>query len=184
MLHRILWQITAILLLSGIVATLVIDISINKAVTWSVYPISICLIVLSYASFLALWRTRPIYQILAGWILSTLLLAICNHFFSGAGWTVDLGIPILFALNFISILLLGVFAATRRKSLNLLAFIFVAIAVLCIIIEGILSLYFKDKIELTWSIIVAACLLPVTAALIFMYYRTRKSSRLQKIFHT
>lgn len=183
-LHRILWQITAILLLSGIVATLIIDISINKAVTWSVYPISICLIVLSYASFLALWRTRPIYQILAGWALSTLLLAICNHFFPAAGWTVNLGIPILFAVNFISILLLTVFAATRRKSLNLLAFIFVAIAVLCIIIEGILSLYFRDEIELTWSIIVAACLLPVTAALIFMYYRTRKNSRLQKIFHT
>ncbi|HLT72362.1 MAG TPA: hypothetical protein VKZ75_06900 [Cyclobacteriaceae bacterium] len=184
LLQRILWQVTAILLLSGIVATFIIDVSINKAVTWSVYPLSICMIVLSYASFLAFWHTRIIYQILAGWALSTFLLVICSQLFPSAGWTVDLGIPILFAVNFISILLLGVFAATRRKSLNLLAFIFVAIAVLCVIIEGLLSLYFKDKIELTWSIIVAACLLPVTAALIFMYYRTRKNTNLQKIFHT
>lgn len=183
-LHRILWQVTAILLLSGIVATLIIDISINMAVTWSVYPMAICLIVLSYASFLAFWRTWLIFQLLAGWALSTLLLVACSYFFPAADWTVSLGIPILFAVNFISILLLGVFKVARSKSLNLVAIVFVAIAVLCIIVESILSLHFKDKVELTWSIIVAACLLPVTAALIFMHYRARKSSTLHKIFHT
>lgn len=184
LLHRILWQVTAILLLSGIVATLIIDISINRAVTWSVYPVAICLIVLSYASFLAFWHTRLISQLLAGWILSTLLLLACNHLLPTAGWTTSLGIPILFAVNFLSIMLLGIFKGARRKSLNLLAIVFVAIAVLCFTIEGILSLNFKDKVELRWSIIVAACLLPVTAALIFMHYRARKSSTLQKIFHT
>ncbi|HEY4655452.1 MAG TPA: DUF6320 domain-containing protein [Cyclobacteriaceae bacterium] len=184
MLQRILWQVTAILLFSGIVATLIIDLAINKRVTWSVYPMSICMIVFSYASFLAFWHTKTIYQILAGWVLSTLLLLAFNYFFPAANWTIDLGIPILFAVNFISIALIGVFTVTRRKSLNLLAYAFVAIAALCMTVEGILSQYFKGKIELSWSIIVAACLLPVTAALIFMFYRTRNNSTLQKIFHT
>lgn len=184
LLHRILWQVTAILLLSGIVATLVIDLSRNGAVTWSVYPLSICMIVLSYASLLAFWRTRLIFQILAGWVLSTLLLLTLSHFFPVATWTRHVGISILFAVNLIAIILLGIFSTAKRKSLNLIAVLLVAISALCIAIEGILARYFEGKIELAWSIIVAACLLPVTAALIFMHYRTRKSSILQKFLHT
>ena len=182
--RRILWQIIAILLLSGIIATLVIDVSINGKVTWSIYPVSICMIVFSYASLLAFWEAKMIYQMLAAWALSTTLLLLLNNFSSTAQWTIYIGIPILAAINVISIILIGVFTFAKEKGLNLLAFTFVAIALLCVIIEGIISRYFAGDIVLRWSIIVAACLLPVTAALIFMFHRTRNNSTLQKIFHT
>jgi hypothetical protein len=182
--RRILWQIIAILLFSGIIATLVIDLTTNQKITWSIYPVSICMIVFSYASLLAFWQTKLMYQMLAGWFLSTALLFIINNFSSTALWTIYIGIPILFAANLISIILIVVFKIVSVKGLNLLAYTFVAIAVLCISIEGIISRYFAGEIILRWSIIVAACLLPVTAALIFMFHRTRSNSTLQKIFHT
>ncbi len=182
--RRILWQIITILLFSGIIATLVIDISINSKITWSVYPVSICMIVFSYASLLAFWQTKLIYQMLAAWVLSTALLLLINNFSSSAQWTIYIGIPILIAVNLISIVLIGVIVATKQKGLNLLAYTCVAIAALCIAIEGVISQYFAGEVVLRWSIIVAACLLPITAALIFMFYRTRNNSALQKIFHT
>ena len=182
--RRILWQIIAILLFSGIIATLVIDLSINRKITWSIYPVSICMIVFSYASLLAFWQTKMIYQLLAAWVLSTALLLLINNFSLTAQWTIYIGIPILIATNVISIILIGVFTSAKQKGLNLLAYTFVAIAALCITIEGIISQYFAGEIVLRWSIIVAACLLPVTAALIFMFHRTRNNSTLQKIFHT
>jgi hypothetical protein len=68
--------------------------------------------------------------------------------------------------------------------LNIIAIIFVAIALLCLFIEGIISFYFSASIKLQWSVIVSACLLPVTAAMTFMYFRTRNNIDIQKIFHT
>jgi hypothetical protein len=182
--RRILWQIIAILLFSGIIATLVIDLSINRKITWSIYPVSICMIVFSYASLLAFWNAKMIYQMLAAWVLSTILLLLINNFSANAQWTIYIGIPILAAINVVSIILIGIYTVTKEKGLNLLAYAFVGIAALCITIEGIISRYFAGEIVLRWSIIVAACLLPVTAALIFMFHRTRNNSTLQKIFHT
>src|SRR5688500_17166720 len=47
-LQRILWQVTSILLLSGTVSTLVIDLAVHKTITWSVYPVTLCMIVFCY----------------------------------------------------------------------------------------------------------------------------------------
>lgn len=184
LLQRVLWQISAILLFSGILATLIIDVAINRSITWSVYPMSLCMIVFSYASVLALWHTKTSHQLMAGWTLSTLLLIIFHYFLPAAQWTIYLGIPILATVNIIALAFIAVFRTVKKRGLNLLAYLFVAIAVLCIVIEGIISHYVTDAITLRWSIIVAACLFPVVAALIFMFYRTRNNSTLQKIFHT
>src|SRR5688572_15596559 len=69
-LTRILWQIVCVLLLSGIIATLLINLAILGQVTWSIYPITICLMVLSYASLMALWHTHASFQVLGGWAIS------------------------------------------------------------------------------------------------------------------
>lgn len=184
LLQRILWQVTATLLLSGIVATLIIDIARHKTVTWSLYPVTVCLIVLSYASLFAFWQTKPVVRIITGWMISTLLLAAINAVVPDSGWTIGLGIPLLVAANFVAVGLLAVFLITKRKGLNLLAYTIVAIAVLCISINAVISRYDAGEISLGWSIIVAACLLPVAVALLFMFLRTRNNPKLQKIFHT
>ena len=184
LLQQILWQVTATLLFSGIVATLIIDLARHDTITWSLYPVTLCLMVLSYASLFAFWRTKTIYRIAAGWLLSTLLLIVIHRFIPGAAWTTGLGIPLLVAVNAISLALLVVFRIAQRKGLNLLAYSVVAIAVLCISIEGIISRYTTGQVDLGWSVIVAACLLPVAVALLFMFLRTWNNPRLQKIFHT
>ena len=183
LLQQILWQITAVLLLSGIIATLIINVSIQGGITWSVYPISICLIVFSYASLVALWRTRLFLQILGGWTISTLVLIIVDRTIE-AGWPLRLAFPLLSAINVTGLTVIFILIRLKAKGLNGLAIIFVFIAVLCLLIEGIISMYFERSIILKWSIIVAACLLPVTAAILFMYFRTRNNTALQKIFHT
>ena len=185
LMRRILWQITATLLFSAIAATVIIDLVANKAITWSLYPMTICLMALSYACLFAFWHSKTIYQIIAGAVLSATVLLAVRQFFPAAGWTTGLGIPLLIAVNLISLLLLGVFRVTRQRGfLNLLAYSFVAIAVLCLSIEGIITRYFEGSIHFRWSIIVAACLLPVTAVLVFMFYRGRNNPTIQKLFHT
>ncbi|MBA4054756.1 MAG: hypothetical protein C0490_08600 [Marivirga sp.] len=184
LLQRILWQITSILLFSGITATLIIDITIHKTVTWAIYPVTICTIVFLYASFFALWHRRLLFKILGGWIVSSIFLLVLQYFIKEVSWIRNVALPMLCAVNVVSIGVTAAVLYTRKKGLNVLAYIFVGVAILCLSIEGILSYHAAKKVYLQWSIIVAACLLPVTAALFFMYLRTRKNPDLQKIFHT
>ena len=182
-LHQILWQITAVLLLSGIVATLIINLSTHGRITWSIYPISICLMVFSYASLIALWRTRVFFQLLGGYLISVFVLFIIHWNFDEQ-WPLKLALPLLSAVNVVGLLLNFILLRLKSKGLNVLAIFFVFIAILCLLIEGTVSFYFKKTVDLQWSIIVGACLLPVTAAILFMYFRTRNNAELQKIFHT
>lgn len=183
LMQRILWQITVVLLLSAIVATLIINLSIVGSITWSIYPISICLMILAYASLMALWRTTFILKLLGGWFISALLLVVVNLYSQG-NWPLLLALPIVSAITIIGIVLYFLLVGLRTKGLNVLALIFVSLAVASLSIEAILSSYLNGKIALGWSVIVAACLLPVTAAIVFMYFRTKNNSDLQKIFHT
>ena len=182
-LKQVLWQVTSLLLLSGIVATLVINLSVHKTVTWSVYPVTICLIIFSYASLMALWHTRVIYQLLSGWLLSSAVLWSIHQYID-AGWPFQLAFPLLGAVNVIGLPLIITIKRLKVKGLNILAILSVAIAGLCLMIEGIISYYFTRVIKLHWSVIVSACLLPVAAAIVFMHLRIRNNIDLQKIFHT
>lgn len=182
-LQHVLWQITAVLLTSCIISTVIINLSYKGAITWSIYPVTICLIVLSYASLMALWRKRIVLKIVAGWVTSALILWGVQGSMN-AGWPLHLALPIVCAINMVGLVLIYSIARYKLRGLNLIAVAFVAVALFCMIIEGIISFYFDGAIRVQWSVVVAACLLPVTAAILFMYFRTRNDSNLQKIFHT
>lgn len=183
LLSQILWQITAILLLSGIASTFVINLAIQGRITWSVYPISICLMILSYVSLMSLWRTMITYQLAGGWIFSSMVLVVVNALIS-ADWPLMLALPVLCAVNIIVLVLIWVVRNLTTRGLNVFAIVILGIAILCVVIEGIISSYLENVIRLQWSAIVSACLLPVTATILFMYFRTRNNSDLKKIFHT
>lgn len=183
LMQRILWQITVVLLLSGVTATLIINLSIVGRVTWSIYPISICLMILAYASLMALWKTKFIFKLLGGWFISAMLLLAVN-LYSQSVWPLFLALPLVSIINVIGIALYFILTGLKTKGLNVLALVFVSLAVASLAIDAIISVYFYEKIALGWSVIVAACLLPVTAAILFIYFRTRNDLDLQKIFHT
>jgi hypothetical protein len=183
LLSQVLLQITSILLLSGIAATLFINVAMEGKITWSVYPTSICLIILCYVALIFLWHTQTAFQLFGSWILAVVVLLILNALID-ENWPLMLALPILCAANIIVLILTFVLRALKTKGLNIFAIVVLAIAILCLIIEGIISFYFEHAINLGWSVIVSACLLPVIAAILFMYFRTRNNSDLKKIFHT
>lgn len=184
LLHRILWQVTSILLFSGIISTVIIDLTINEMITWSVYPITVCTIIFIYSTLFEFWQTKKIYQIIAGLLISSAIFFVLDLPLSPSNWPTHLGVPLLCAVNFVAIMLIVAINKTKQGGLNIIAYTCVAMAVLCISIESILSYYQSGNIVLRWSVIVSACLLPVTTALLFMHHRIKKNPNMEKIFHT
>jgi hypothetical protein len=183
LLQRIVWQVISIILLSAIISTLIIDLAVHKHVTWSIYPVSISLVIFSYLLMFAFWHAKRIYQVLAGLLISAVLFALLQLALPSSDWLLRLGLPMLGAANFIGIVLIALINITKHRGLNVMAYTCVAIAILCISIESILSSY-SGNVVLRWSVIVSACLLPVTAALLFMHHRIKRNPDLEKLFHT
>lgn len=183
LLQRIVWQVTSIVLFSATISTLIIDLIVHRLVTWSVFPVSISLVIFFYISVFAFWHAKRIYQILAGLLISSALFVVLNLIFPRSDWLLRLGLPILGAINLITIALIALINMTSHRGLNVIAYTCVAIGILCISIELILSFY-TGNIALRWSVIVSACLLPVTVALLFIHHRIKRNPDLEKLFHT
>ena len=141
------------------------------------------MIIFSYVSLFAFWYVKMIYQIIGGLLLSSLLFVVLDIVFPHSDWLLQVGLPLLCAVNLVSIILIAWINQSKPRGLNVIAYTCVAIAMLCISVEFILSFY-SGNIVFGWSVIVAACMLPVTAALLFMHYRIKKNPDIEKIFHT
>src|SRR5690606_16376551 len=133
-----------------------------------------CLIAFSYVSVFTFMIKRTTVQIWAGFISGSVLLFILDNLTGGRARAVTLGIPLLFFSNLILSAMLNIIHRVKQKGINLIAYGFIAAALLCLFIETILSLSFKEGLRLMWSLIVSACVLPVSALLLFLHYKLKK----------
>ncbi|WP_207515197.1 DUF6320 domain-containing protein [Longitalea luteola] len=177
------WEIVSLVLLSCLATTIIIDLITNKRITWSEYPVTISLVIFSYVSLFAFWHQQAIIQMAGSFLLSSVFLLILDVLKDGIAWPVKLGIPLLFAGNVITAMLIMVIRLSKVKGINLIAYAFLGASLLCICIEGILSMFKMGVIFFRWSIIVAACCVPVILVLLFVHLRLKKGRSLQKTFH-
>jgi hypothetical protein len=180
---RFTWEIVSIILLSGVIAMLIIDFAMNRRITWSEYLAAICLTIFSYVSLFAFWNQRTIIDIAGGFIASCICILILDALIGSFDWAIKLGIPLLFACNVVIATLLAAIQISRYKGINLIAYSFIAAALLCISIEGILSYFINNSFHLWWSLIVTACIFPIALVLLFVHFRLQRGRSLQKTFH-
>jgi hypothetical protein len=177
------WEIICIILLPGAATTFIIDVIINERMTWSEYPVAICLVIFSYVSLFAFWHQKTIIQMACSFMLSSFFLFILDVLRNGIAWPVKLGVPLLFAANLVIAILIIFVRLSKFKGINLIAYAFLGASLLCFCIEGILSMFEIGAIYFKWSIIVAACNVPVILILLFVHLRLKKGRSLQKTFH-
>lgn len=177
------WEIISIILLSAIIATLLINFIINKAITWAEYPVAVCLVIFSFVSFFTFWPRRTLIQIAEGFTTSAILLLIFDSITQGTSWALKIAIPILFIASLITAALFEIIRHSKDKGINLIAYLFAGGALLCISIEGIFSLYRDNHLHLRWSVIVSLCTVLVMIVLLFTHFRLKKGRHLEKTFH-
>lgn len=181
--QKLIWELITIVLVSGVVVSFIIDLFVNKQITWSKYPITIGLVLLINIS-LIVFMQKKIFLLMAGCFVSTsLLLLVLDLFNQNLGWGLKLGIPIIFVI-YLVLFFLTIFARrARQKGINIIAYSLVAAAILCMCIEGIISLQTINLLKLRWSVIVLVSVLPVSAILLYIHYRLKKVTDLKKFFH-
>jgi len=177
------WEISAIILVSGILVTLVINWIESKNITWSKYILVASLSILASISFFTLLRNRPFMLVLGSFISNAALLLLLDLISSNIGWGTKLGVPILISLYALILLVLWLIRISHRRGFNILAAIFIALGLFLICIEVFVSLYFNHTITLSWSIIAAASMIPISTLLFLVHFRLKSGIELRRFFN-
>jgi hypothetical protein len=181
--RMLFWEISGIILISGIIITLMINIIINKNVSWAKYNLVASLSVFANISLFTFWRSRPFLIVIGSLISNALLLMLLDLISFNIGWGTRLGVPVLISFYVLLIAELVLIRFSRRQGFNILATIFLAIGVFLICIEVFVSLYYNEHVILSWSLIAGSSMIPISALLFFVYYRLRKGIDLRRFFH-
>jgi hypothetical protein len=181
--RKLFWEISAIILVSGILVTLIINKIESNHITWSKYILVASLSVLASISFFTLLRNRPFMLVLGSFISNAALLLLLDVISSNIGWGTKLGIPLLISLYALILLVLGLIRISHRRGFNILALIFMAMGLFLICIETFVSLYFTHTITLSWSIIAASSMIPISALLFLVHYKLKSGIELRRFFH-
>lgn len=181
--RKLFWEISGIILISGIIITLIIDLIQEGSISWSRYSMMVSAVLFANISVFC-FLLKKINLLIIGSLFSTsflfILLDIFNH---NIGWGIKLGIPLLFFVYLIVYTLLLLIRRTRERELNMITYSLVAAGLLCICIEGVISLYVDHVFVLHWSLVVIVCIVPVSSLLLYIQYRLKKGTDLKRFFH-
>lgn len=181
--RKIFWELSTLILSCVVIVSFILDLLINKQITWSKYTITIGLVLLINISLIVFMQKR-IFLLLSGCFVSTsLLLIVLDKFNQNLSWGLKIGIPIIFFIYLIAFFLIFAIRKSKQKGINIIAYFLIAIGVLCLCVEGKISLHTLNVLRLQWSVIVMVSVLPVSGILLFIHYRLKRVTDLKKFFH-
>ncbi len=181
--RRYLWELSGILVFSGIAVSLIVDLLIDKGLQWAHLASSQILMVWVILTLLLFCRKQPLL-LLSGIMASILIaLAAIDLFGGGSSWFLPVGLPITAAAFLTVGILFLLHKVIPLKGLNLIGSGLLIIGGFCIVTEIIIDLYTKGYVNLQWSLITTVSLLPAALSLFFYHYRLKKGHRLDTLFH-
>jgi hypothetical protein len=180
---RFVWELAAFILISCTVITLIIDLLVSKHLTWSKYTLTIGMILLIDVSLIIFMQKRIILLFLGSFLSTSFLLFLLDLYDRNGDNGVKIGIPIIFFVFLILLLLFVVIRKVKQKGINIIAYSLLAAGGICLCVEGVLSMHLHAVLQFHWSFVVMVSILPVSAILLYIHFRLRKVTNLKKVFH-
>ena len=181
--RKLFWEISGIILGSGILVTLIINFIISKDISWAKYHLAVSLVLFANISIFTFWRHRPVLLFIGSLISTSIFLWLLDLLISNTGWGIRLGIPMLVSFYILLLAVSWFTHISRHRGFNILAIVFIAISLFVICTEIFISQYFHGEFRLSWSIIAGASVIPIAALLLFMHYRLKTGMDLKRFFH-
>ena len=181
--RKLFWEISGIILGSGIVVTLLINLVISNSLHWAKYVLVASLAAFVNTTSLTLWRRRPLVIILVSLVSLVLMLLFFDLFGANSGWGIKLGIPILVSFYALLLIVRLFIRLSNQLGFNVLAVLFIALGLFLLCVELFSSLYFEGELVLSWSIIAAVSMISVAAVLFYVHFKLSKEIDLKRFFH-
>lgn len=181
--QKVVWELSAIIILAGVAVSLIVDLLGNKQVSWSKYTVTIGLFLLANIAFFTFLQKRVFVLALASFATAVLLLLALDWYSHHTGWSITLGIPIVVSFYISAALYIFICYKVRQKGLNMVAYFMLTASFFCMCIEGIVSKVVDKQFHLQWSLILFVSVVSVSAILLFIHYRLKRVTDLKRFFH-
>lgn len=177
------WELSGILFFSALVVTFLVDLILHGKPGWSLYTITSLTASFIYITLL-IYTTQRLLLFLSGLLLNTLaLLLIIDILHNGLSWFFLPGVPLAgFFILLLGMVLLFIKNA-RQKGFNVIGLISLAIGIYIMLIELSIAWTKSLPVKVSWSVIVAASLLPFSLFLFYFHYRLKRGTNLHRFFH-
>lgn len=180
---RTLYEITMLLLISGVIVTLAIDFVFGRGMSWSLITttcIGYLIVMVTSVYFL---RRRPYLMIAASAAATLLFLWLIDILTGNHGWFKTVAAPLAISGALLTMAVIFLNSLSRYRGLNLLSTILIAMAIYTIITEFITDRLFRSAFNPQWSVVTAASLLIIAFIFLFVHYRLKRGRSLGRFFH-
>ena len=181
--RRLFLKLLGIILISGVVATFLINFVINREISWAKYVVIAALSVFANLSIFICWQRKPFGMFIGSFLATALAFWLIEAVGRNVEWGTGLAIPILISLYGLIIIVWWLIKISHQQGFNILAIIFLAAGLFTICIESVVSLYNNDSIGLSWSVVVSGAVLPVSVLLFFVHHKLKTGIELRRFFH-
>ncbi len=181
--RKIFWKISGIILISGIIMTLVINLVENQTILWSKYPATVGLIIFINITLYTFSHKRVILFTAISFLSTAVLLILLDIYTKATSFELNLGLPMLLAAYVTVFILSFMIRRSKQKGLNIIAYSLIAAGLLSICADGIIALYSGNTLKFGWSLIVIVSVVFISIVLFYIHYRLKKATDLKRFFH-
>lgn len=166
---RFLLALFSVMLVAPALLCLVIDLMLSGAITWSGYASSaLALLYLCVAVPLLADKHHVYWAVGTGFICLNVFLFLVETMSNSGKWFFPIALPALAAAALMLTVIIILYRKGKLNKLTLIAALSAAIALECVIIEGLCIASLQSKGGFTWSPIVLAPCLVLSVSLFFI----------------
>ncbi len=181
--HLFVAELITVSLAIAALTVFLVDLLTGGGISWSLYPLAALGFIWLSLCPLIMATKRKILG-LAFTALAPFAFLLALDLINGdINWSLRLGLPIAASVELAASFATFVSLRSRRKGLNLLSFGLLAIAFVCLSVEGVISLWLGGPLRFSWSFIASSALVPIAIFLFYAHHRLAADATLRRLFH-
>lgn len=178
-----IFEVISVSILIAAAAVSIVNVVIEGKLSWAWYPLFSLVLVWILSATPIILNKKPWLVVLIDVLGLSVFLFALDVLTGPTVWFFRLALPMMAGLLVAIVIILLAYTFAKRKGLNIIGWMLLAIAEFCIAIEASILMYTRSPFKLFWSSIVASSLIPVAIFLFYIHYRIAKSVTLRKLFH-
>ncbi len=181
--RKIAWEVLSVAFLIAVLILGAVNFFVSRRFSWSLYPIVSILLLWVEASAILVLRRHVALSVTLGALSPPLFLIGLGYVSGDPRWALGLAVPIAVLAEALAGAVHLAIRATKQKGLNLISYVLIGSAALCIGLEIFIDLFAMGHVALVWSPICAIALLPIAVFLFYLHFRIMKSANLRRLFN-
>ncbi|MDH7483522.1 MAG: DUF6320 domain-containing protein, partial [Spirochaetales bacterium] len=180
--RKVAWEVLTVAFSIAIFVLGAVNLVDAGHLSWSLYPITSLLLIWTEATSMLMLRDHPLTAIIVSAAAPPCFILALGYITGSPRWALGLGLPIALLVESVSGGVVLAIMMSKRKGLDVLGFVAVGAALVCMGIEICIDLYARGQIRMGWSAICALTLLPIAAFLFYLHHRVAKTTNLRRLF--